>query len=170
MFIKKYLFLKQRLFLPFFVFFSISLWLLGCSFPIVAQPSDWETHSLVDPQKMMQGRESLAVLLSLEIHPNAPYLCKVAFASMILNRIRSPLFADTIHGVILEHGAFRCVQDGRYFHHTPDEESLCAARDALLGADPTGGALYCFEAVQENEKRRPYMEKVFAIDRYVFYR
>jgi len=72
-----------------------------------------------------------------------PYLGKVAVAAVTLNRVRSSLFPNTIAGVIYQPGAFTAVSDGQ-FYMVPDEEAYRAARDAMNGWDPTGGALYFF--------------------------
>ena len=83
-------------------------------------------------------------LLAKAVHGEArgePYIGKVAVAAVILNRVKDPRFPNTIAGVIYQPGAFTAVSDGQ-INLTPDEESLRAARDALNGWDPTGGALY----------------------------
>jgi N-acetylmuramoyl-L-alanine amidase len=70
-----------------------------------------------------------------------PYEGKVAVAAVILNRVRSEEFPDTVAGVIYEPWQFSCV--GNYmFNSEPNEESYKAAWDALHGWDPTYGALY----------------------------
>ena len=68
---------------------------------------------------------------------------KVAVAAVVLNRVKSPSFPNTISGVIYQSGAFDAVSDGQ-INLTPDEDSLRAARDALNGWDPTGGCLYYY--------------------------
>lgn len=72
-----------------------------------------------------------------------PYIGQVAVAAVILNRVESPSFPNTISGVIFEPGAFTAVADGQIWL-TPNEESKKAVRDALNGWDPTGGAIYYF--------------------------
>ena len=72
-----------------------------------------------------------------------PYVGKVAVAAVVLNRVKSPSFPNTISGVIYQSGAFDAVSDGQ-INLTPDEDSLRAARDALNGWDPTGGGLYYY--------------------------
>ena len=62
---------------------------------------------------------------------------------MVLNRVRSASFPNTIAGVIYQSGAFDAVADGQ-INLTPDEDSLRAARDALAGWDPTAGCLYYY--------------------------
>ena len=90
--------------------------------------------------------ESETYLLGRLVHGEArgePYVGKVAVAAVVLNRVKSPSFPNTISGVIYQSGAFDAVSDGQ-INLTPDEESLRAARDALNGWDPTGGCLYYY--------------------------
>ena len=72
-----------------------------------------------------------------------PYIGKVAVAAVVLNRVKSAAFPNTISGVIYQAGAFDCVTDGQ-FYLTPDDDSLRAARDAMNGWDPTGGCIYYY--------------------------
>ena len=72
-----------------------------------------------------------------------PYTGKVAVAAVVLNRVKSPAFPNTISGVIFQTGAFDCVADGQLWL-TPDSESLRAAADALAGWDPTAGCVYYY--------------------------
>lgn len=72
-----------------------------------------------------------------------PYTGKVAVGAVILNRVKSANFPNTISGVIYQPGAFTAVSDGQ-INLTPDAEALRAARDAMNGWDPTGGCLYYY--------------------------
>lgn len=90
--------------------------------------------------------ESETYLLGRLVHGEArgePYVGKVAVAAVVLNRVKSASFPNTIAGVIYQSGAFDAVSDGQ-INLTPDEDSLRAARDALAGWDPTGGCLYYY--------------------------
>ncbi len=71
------------------------------------------------------------------------YTGKVAVAAVVLNRVKSSMFPNTISGVIYQKGAFTCVSDGQINLGTNDECTR-AAQDALNGWDPSGGALYYF--------------------------
>lgn len=72
-----------------------------------------------------------------------PYLGQVAVAAVVLNRVRSASFPNTISGVIYQSGAFDVVSSGQ-INLSPNETALRAARDALNGWDPTGGCLYYY--------------------------
>ncbi|MCH5350708.1 MAG: spore cortex-lytic enzyme [Clostridiales bacterium] len=72
-----------------------------------------------------------------------PYTGQVAVAAVVLNRVRSSKFPNTIYGVIYQAGAFTAVSDGQ-INLTPNESAYRAARDAVNGWDPTGGCLYYY--------------------------
>lgn len=72
-----------------------------------------------------------------------PYIGQVAVASVILNRVNSQNFPNTVSGVIFEPGAFTAVADGQIWL-TPNASSRKAVIDAINGWDPTGEALYYF--------------------------
>ena len=72
-----------------------------------------------------------------------PYVGKVAVAAVVLNRVKSSSFPNTIAGVIYQKDAFTAVKDGQ-FYLTPDADAYRAARDALNGWDPTYGCLYYY--------------------------
>ncbi|MEH7501106.1 spore cortex-lytic enzyme [Neobacillus drentensis] len=72
-----------------------------------------------------------------------PYTGQVAVAAVILNRVNSQTFPNTVSGVIFEPGAFTAVADGQIWL-TPNENAKKAVLDAINGWDPTGEALYYF--------------------------
>ena len=84
----------------------------------------------------------LARLISAEAR-GEPYEGQVAVGAVVLNRVKHPSFPGTIAGVIYQSGAFSCLQDGQFDQPVADS-AYQAARDALNGYDPTGGAIYYF--------------------------
>lgn len=72
-----------------------------------------------------------------------PYIGQVAVAAVIINRVNSPAFPNTVSGVIFEPRAFTAVADGQIWLE-PNETARRAVLDALNGQDPTGNALYYF--------------------------
>ena len=85
-------------------------------------------------------------LLSKLVYAEArgePYKGQVAVGAVVLNRVKSSSFPNTISGVIYQKGAFSCVTDGQ-INLTPDDTAIRAARDAMNGWDPTGGCLYYY--------------------------
>lgn len=85
-------------------------------------------------------------LLAMVINGEArgePYEGQVAVGAVVLNRVKHSSFPNTIPGVVYQPGAFTAVNDGQI--NKPIEESCFrAARDALNGWDPSGGAIYYF--------------------------
>ncbi|MDI6871263.1 MAG: cell wall hydrolase [Bacillota bacterium] len=72
-----------------------------------------------------------------------PYAGKVAVAAVVINRVQSGRFPDSVRGVIFEPDAFEPVSNG-WFWNPPTSSAYAAARDALRGWDPSGGALFFF--------------------------
>lgn len=72
-----------------------------------------------------------------------PYEGQVAVGAVVLNRTRDPKFPNTVAGVIYQPGAFTAIVDGQ-IHAQMEQNSINAARDALNGWDPSGGAIYYF--------------------------
>ncbi len=71
------------------------------------------------------------------------YTGQVAVGAVILNRVRSSSFPNTISGVIYQKGAFTAVTDGQ-INLEPDKTAMNAAADALNGWDPTYGCIYYY--------------------------
>lgn len=84
----------------------------------------------------------LARIISAEAR-GEPYTGQVAVGAVILNRIKHPSFPDTLSGVIYQEGAFTAIVDGQ-FNQPISDSAYNAARDALNGWDPTGGAIYYY--------------------------
>ncbi len=85
-------------------------------------------------------------LLARLVHAEAeaePYSGKVAVAAVVLNRIVSPRFPNTLAAVLYQPLAFESVANGRVYTN-PNSDSIRAAGDAINGWDPSGGALYFF--------------------------
>jgi N-acetylmuramoyl-L-alanine amidase len=91
-----------------------------------------------------------------------PYIGQVAVAAVILNRVQSASFPNSISGVIFQPGAFTAVADGQIWL-TPNESSKKAVRDAINGWDPSGGCLYYFNPVTATSKwiwTRPQVKQI----------
>lgn len=72
-----------------------------------------------------------------------PYIGQVAIGAVVLNRVESSSFPNTIAGVIYQPYAFTAVSDGQ-INLEPNDTAYKAARDALNGWDPTNGCLYYY--------------------------
>lgn len=71
------------------------------------------------------------------------YTGQVAVAAVVLNRIKSSSFPNTVSAVVYQPYAFTAVMDGQ-INYTPNSRAYQAAKDAINGWDPTGGALYYY--------------------------
>lgn len=100
----------------------------------------------------------LARLISAEAR-GEPYIGQVAVGAVVLNRVEHPSFPNSMSGVIYQSGAFSCLYDGQFDQPIADS-AYRAAREALAGADPTGGAIYYFNPATATSKwiwSRPQM-------------
>ncbi|MBS3938363.1 MAG: spore cortex-lytic enzyme [Peptococcaceae bacterium] len=91
-----------------------------------------------------------------------PFEGQVAVAAVILNRLRSQKFPNTISAVIYQPLAFTAVADGQ-FYLTPGSEAYRAAQLAVNGWDPSGGALYYFNPRTATSAwiwTRPYIKTI----------
>jgi len=84
--------------------------------------------------------ELMARVVSAEAR-GEPFVGQVAVAAVILNRLRSPLFPNTIAGIVYQPWAFTAVYDGQ-INAPPTSSAYEAVAAATRGWDPTGGALY----------------------------
>ena len=80
-----------------------------------------------------------------------PYEGQVAVGAVILNRVNNSSFPNTIAGVVYQAGAFDSVDDGQ-INMEPTTTAVKAARDALNGWDPSGGAIYFFNPATSTSK------------------
>lgn len=94
--------------------------------------------------------ELLARTISAEARGET-YLGQVAVGAVILNRIEHPSFPDTLSGVIYQKGAFSCLLDGQFYEPIADS-AYSAARDAINGLDPSGGAIYYYNPTTATNK------------------
>lgn len=99
------------------------------------------------------GNKDLDLLAHL-VHGEArgePYIGQVAVAAVVLNRTADSRFPSTIAGVIYQPGAFDAVADGQ-INLEPNQDSYKAAKDAMNGWDPSGGAVYYYNPATATSK------------------
>ena len=109
-------------------------------------------------------------LLAKCIHAEArgeSYVGQVAVGAVILNRVKSASFPNTIAGVIYQPYAFTAVQDGQ-INLEPNQTAYSAAKDALNGWDPTYGCLYYYNAATATSKWIYTRKTVVTIGKHVF--
>jgi len=109
-------------------------------------------------------------LLAKCIHAEArgePYIGKVAVGAVILNRVASPDFPNSIYGVIYQPWAFTAVHDGQ-INLEPEAASYQAATDALNGWDPSYGSLYYYNPATASSSWIFNRQTVVTIGKHVF--
>ncbi len=97
------------------------------------------------------------------------YTGQVAVGAVVLNRVDSASFPDSIAGVVYQKGAFSAVTDSNWTV-APDSTAKKAAQDAINGWDPTGGALYYYNPAKTSNKWIRTRPVITSIGRHVFCR
>lgn len=97
------------------------------------------------------------------------YTGQVAVGAVVLNRVDSSSFPDTVSGVVYQAGAFSAVRDSNW-SVAPDATSRKAAQDAINGWDPSGGALYYYNPAKTSNKWIRTRPVITTIGRHVFCR
>lgn len=95
------------------------------------------------------------------------YIGQVAVGAVVLNRIKSASFPNTMAGVIYQRYAFTAVDDGQ-INLTPNETAKKAARDAMNGWDPSYGALYYYNPATATSQWIFSRKTTVTIGRHVF--
>ncbi len=113
-------------------------------------------------------------LLAQIVHAESkgePYTGKVAVASVVLNRVVSPGFPDTVEGVVKQKNAFSCVINGQ-INVVPNSDSYNAVKDAIRGIDPTNQALYFYnpKIATCNWMKNVSKKNVKSIGQHVFFK
>lgn len=95
------------------------------------------------------------------------YTGQVAVGAVVLNRVQHSSFPDSISGVVYQSGAFSAVTDSNW-NVAPDDTSKKAARDAINGWDPTGGAIYYYNPAKTSNRWIRSRPVITTIGRHVF--
>ncbi|MEG2310380.1 MAG: cell wall hydrolase [Clostridia bacterium] len=112
--------------------------------------------------------ELLARLINGEAR-GEPYLGQVAVGAVILNRVKSSEFPNTISAVIYQNNQFSCVKDGQFDQAMEQNTTVYkAAQEAMNGADPTNGALYFYNPAKTSNKYLYSLPTVATIGKHVF--
>lgn len=120
---------------------------------ILAGETLWIPDTMAKPMQNSRGQNDLyllARLISGEARGES-YQGQVAVGAVIMNRLNSGDFPNTIAGNIFKKGEFESVSNGQIWE-TVTESALKAAKAAISGADPTGGALYFYNPAKVRSK------------------
>ena len=123
---------------------------MGVTLSGSSSPSSAATTASSSTSYVSSDHRLLAKLVYAEARGES-YKGQVAVAAVVLNRVASSSFPNTVSGVIYQSGAFSCVSNGS-INNTPDSSCIRAALDALNGWDPTGGCLYYYNAKTAQDK------------------
>lgn len=116
------------------------------------------------------GNNNDVNLLSHLVYSEArgePYTGQVAVAAVVLNRVKSSSFPNTVAGVIYQRGAFDAVGDGQ-INMSPNSTAIKAAKDAVNGWDPSYGSIYYFNPSTATSKWIWSRPQVVTIGKHIF--
>ena len=108
----------------------------------------------------------LARIISAEAR-GEPYSGQVAVGAVVLNRVKHPSFPNTISGVVYQKGAFTAIVDGQ-FNEPIADSAFKAAKDAMNGWDPSGGAIYYYNPERTTNQWIYSREVITTIGKHVF--
>ena len=112
--------------------------------------------------------ELLARLINGESR-GEPYEGQVAVGAVIMNRVKSAKFPNTISGVIYQKGQFSCINDGQFDVAIEENSTVYkAAQEAINGSDPTNGALYFYNPKKTKSKWLFSLKTTLTIGEHVF--
>lgn len=120
---------------------------------ILAGKTLWIPDTVVKPMQNSRGQNDLYLLARL-ISGEArgePYQGQVAVGAVIMNRLKSKDFPNTIAGNVYKKGEFESVSNGQIWGPVTNS-ALKAAQAAISGEDPTGGALYFYNPAKVRSK------------------
>ncbi|NLJ75140.1 MAG: LysM peptidoglycan-binding domain-containing protein [Firmicutes bacterium] len=127
-------------------------------------------HTLKEYPVGLQLTSQEVQWLAQMIHAEArgePYIGQVAVGAVIINRILSNQFPNTLRGVLFQENAFQPIRNGS-FYRPPNDMAKRAALEALSGHDPTNGALFFFNPRQSTDRYMHSRPAVVTIGRHRF--
>ena len=138
------------------------------NFNLYAKEADASSISTTKPVTGDDMVELLARLINGEAR-GEPYIGQVAVGAVILNRVKSPKFPNTIAGVIYQNNQFSSVKDGQFDVAIEEGSTVYkAAQEAMNGSDPTGGALYFYNPSKTKSKWLFSLETTTTIGKHNF--
>lgn len=124
-------------------------------FAAITDESSTSTDENTD-QSSTDNSKDMVDLLARLINGEArgePYTGQVAVGAVVMNRVKSSEFPDTISGVIYQKGQFSSVTDGQFNKPISEDSTVYkAAREAINGSDPTGGCIYFYNPKTSKSK------------------
>ena len=154
---------------------SLKYFIIGSIFIVLALfVLLFKTNNVDIVQAATNNNTSDVQLIARAINGEArgePYEGQVAVGAVILNRVKSSKFPNTIAGVIYQSGAFTAVSDGQINVPIASNSTVVkAAQDALNGWDPTGGAIYYFNPNTATNKWIWSRPQIKTIGNHIFFK
>ena len=136
------------LFLALYISYNYdSIEICNSVFAAITDQSSTSTDEQTD-QSSKNNSGDMVDLLARLINGEArgePYKGQVAVGAVVMNRVKSAEFPDTISGVIYQKNQFSCVTDGQFDKAISEDSSVYkAAREAMNGSDPTSGCVFFY--------------------------
>lgn len=135
-------------------------------FAAITDQSSTSTENNTD-QSSKDNSKDMVDLLARLINGEArgePYKGQVAVGAVVMNRVKSSEFPDTISGVIYQKGQFSSVTDGQFNKPISTDSTVYkAATEAINGSDPTNGCIYFYNPKTSKSKwifTRPVVVKI----------
>lgn len=94
---------------------------------------------------------------------------KALVMCVVLNRVESIQFPDTIRDVVFDDGEFTSVQNGRYDRVEPDKDCYAALEMVKAGWDGSDGALYFERTTDDSTWHSRNLSRMFAHGNHTFY-
>ncbi|MNE78039.1 Spore cortex-lytic enzyme precursor [compost metagenome] len=114
-------------------------------------------------------RDLLARIIAAEAD-SEPYEGQVAVGAVVLNRVKSTKFPNSIRDVIYASGQFEPVSNGRFDRVKPTETQYKAADEALSGVDPTDGAVYFYAPTLTKQRWHETLTLTFELGGHRFFK
>lgn len=105
--------------------------------PVQQEPAEEERTDVTNSETML-----LARLVMAEAN-GEPYSGLVAVAEVVLNRVNSGQYPNSIEGVVYQSGQFSPVSDGS-INNSPSDQAINAVNEAMAGTNYTGGSLFFY--------------------------
>jgi spore germination cell wall hydrolase CwlJ-like protein len=124
-----------------------------------------EPVEIEEVEKRYEPDEKELELLARAVYSEArgePEVGQVAVAAVILNRLEDEKFPNTISGVIFQPRAFTAVADGQFWY-TPNKKAYEAVEKALVGEDPSDGAIFYYNPATASSRwiySRPVIKRI----------
>lgn len=111
-----------------------------------------EERKLAELRKYSEEEIRLLARIIVAEAEDQSYKGKVAVGAVVMNRVKSSKFPNTIRGVIYQKGQFSPISNGRFYRVKVTQEDIQAAKDAIMGEDPTRGSIYFYAPKYATDK------------------